>query len=109
MLLVHDLSGSGARNVSGFWVTYGNTHKPGALVPGDADDEIRRGLRGLEGQAHPQFVWRRFRGPRKLPIDYAEDNSTRTGHETGRLKTPPERRTPLLDPGPSGTWLSKHV
>ena len=91
MLLVHDLSGSGARNVSGFGVRYGNTHKPGVLVTGDAENEIR------------------FRGPRKLPIDYAEDNSTRTGHETGRLKTPPERRTPLLDPGPSGTWLSKHV
>ena len=38
------MSGSVARNVSGFWVRYGQTHKPGALVTGDAENEIPRGL-----------------------------------------------------------------
>jgi hypothetical protein len=37
--------------------------KPGALVTGNAEDEIR------------------FRGPAKLPIDFAADNSTRTGQD----------------------------
>ncbi len=45
---VSELSGSVARNVSGFWVRYAKTHKPGALVTGDADDEISRGLCGWQ-------------------------------------------------------------
>jgi len=45
------LSGSVARNVSGFWERYGSSHKPGALVTGDAEDEVRSGPCGLARKA----------------------------------------------------------
>ncbi len=44
------MSGSVARNVSGFWVNNGPTHKPGALITGDADNEISRSLCRLTGE-----------------------------------------------------------
>ncbi len=37
-------SGSVARNVSGFWVSYGATREPGTLLTGNPEDEIRSGL-----------------------------------------------------------------
>ena len=38
------MSGSVARNMSGLGVRNGNTFKPGTLVTGDPEDEIRRSV-----------------------------------------------------------------
>ncbi|WP_231747232.1 hypothetical protein, partial [Burkholderia sp. BDU5] len=47
----NELSGSVARNLSGFWVRHEATRKPGTVVTGNPEDEIRRGLHGLAGEA----------------------------------------------------------
>jgi len=47
----NEMSGSVARNVSGFWVRHGALLKPGTLVTGNPEDEIRRDLHGLAGEA----------------------------------------------------------
>ena len=44
------MSGSVARNMSGLGVSNGNTFKPGEMVTGDPEDEIRRSVYRLAGR-----------------------------------------------------------
>jgi hypothetical protein len=50
LLGANEMSGSVARNVSGFWVRHEATLEPGTLVTGNPEDEIRRGIHRLAGQ-----------------------------------------------------------
>src|SRR5260370_41589371 len=51
LLGANEMSGSVARNVSGFGVRHGAILKPGTLVTGNPEDEIRRDIHGLAGEA----------------------------------------------------------
>src|SRR5229473_5658846 len=51
VLGANEMSGSVARNVSGFGVRHGAILKPGTLVTGNPEDEIRRDIHGLAGEA----------------------------------------------------------
>ena len=46
------MSVSVARNMSGLGVRNGTTFKPGTLVTGDPEDEIRRSVYRLAGRAY---------------------------------------------------------
>ena len=69
------MSGSVARNMSGLGVSNGTTFKPGVLVTGDPEDEIRRSVHRLAGRAaRSERAFRTHQG--RLPQELAKAGVT---------------------------------